>query len=386
MARPLAPSWPGAPPRARVDVRVDHVATHEGSVAVDGPVVVVGPATWVDAQPGARVRAEGRWSVLPAGDRAAAVLVTDDGPTVVAPSPSADAAAATIRAAVTRQAAALPGDAGAVLPGVTVGDTGGVPEDLRDALRVAGLTHLTAVSGAHFALVGALAVACVTAMGAPRAVRAVAVVVVGAALVLLVGPSPSVVRAAAMAAVGCAGLVVGRRSASPAALAAAVVALLLGDPWLASELGFVLSVLATGGLVLLGGPLADRWAAHLPRPAATALAAPVAAHVACAPAVLLVTPTVSVLGVVANLLAAPAVAPATVLGLAAAVIGTGWPAAGQVLAVPAGAACWWIGAVARAVAATPGAALTWLPGGPGGLLLAVAGAATVRLCWPSRSP
>lgn len=386
LVRPLAPAWPGAPPRARVDVRVERVGTGVAAADLGGSVVVLGPGTWSGVDPGERVVVAGRWSALPRGDRAAAILVTDDGPAVVASAPTLHVAAAALRATVDRQAQALPGDAGALLPGVTVGDTGRVPDDLRDALRVSGLTHLTAVSGAHFALVGALVVAGVGAVGAPRAVRAGAVLVVGAALVALVGPSPSVLRAAVMTVVGCAGLLLGRRAASPAALSTSVVALLVVDPWLATELGFVLSVLATGGLVLLGGPLADRWSTHLPRPVATALAAPVAAQVACAPAVLAVTPTVSVLAVVANLLAAPAVAPATVLGLAGAVVGTWWPTGGHLVAALAGAACWWIGAVARVVAGTPGAAVTWLAGVPGAVLLAVAGAATVRLCWPSRAP
>ncbi|GCD20632.1 hypothetical protein CTKZ_21940 [Cellulomonas algicola] len=386
LARPLASSWPGAPPRARVDVRVEHMGSGATATERGGSVVVLGPGSWAGVRPGERVVVAGRWSVLPRGDRAAAILVTDDAPTVVAHAPPLHVVAGALRETVDRQADRLPGDAGALLPGVTVGDTARVPDDLRDALRVSGLTHLTAVSGAHFALVGALVVAGVGALGAPRAVRAGAVLLVGGALVTLVGASPSVLRAAVMAVVGCGGMLLGRRAAAPAALSTSVVVLLVVDPWLATELGFVLSVLATGGLVLLGGPLAERWSTRLPRPLATALAAPVAAQVACAPVVLLVTPTVSVLAVPANMLAAPAVAPATVLGLAAAVVGTWWPAGGDVVAGLAGAACWWVGTVARAVAGTPGAAVTWLPGVPGVILLAVAGAATVRLSWPSREP
>lgn len=382
IARPLPPPWPGAPARARVELRVERVERDGAVTAAAGTVAVLGPTGWGAAQPGERVRVVGRWTALAAGERAAAVLVTDDDPVVVASATGVHRAAAAVRTTVARQADALGGDAGALLPGVTVGDTRAVPEDLRDALRVSGLTHLTAVSGAHFSLVGALAISCVGAVGAPRVLRAAAVALVGAGLVVLVGPSPSVLRAAVMACVGCAGLLLGRRSASPAALSTAVVVLLVVDPWLATELGFALSVLATGGLVLLGGPLAERWAAHLPRPVAAALAAPVAAQVACGPVVLAVAPAVSVLAVVANLLAAPAVAPATVLGLAGALVGTWWPAGGDLLAAPAGAACWWIGAVARGVAATPGAAVTWVPGVPGMVLLAVAGAAAVRLCWP----
>lgn len=384
-ARRLPPAWPGAPTRTRVLVAVEAIESADGSTRASGTVVVLGPEAWSDAPAEARVRVAGRWTALPAGERAAALLVTDEPPMRVGDPPSWHRAAEAVRATVKRQAAVLPGDAGALLPGVTVGDTGAVPEDLREALRVAGLTHLTAVSGAHFALVGALAVACVAATGARHGVQAVAVVGVGTALVTLVGPSPSVLRAAAMAAVGCAGLLVGRRSASPAALSAAVVVLLVADPWLARELGFLLSVLATGGLVLLGTPLAARWRSVLPHPVAAGLAAPVAAQAACAPAILLVGPTVSVLAVPANLLAAPAVAPATVLGLAGALVGTWWPAAGGVLAALAGAACWWIGAVARAVAAAPGATLSWLPGAPGVLLLAVACACAVRVLWPVRA-
>jgi len=200
-----------------------------------------------------------------------------------------------------------------------------------------------------------------------------------ALMVLLVHPSPSVVRAAAMGLVAAGGLLAGRPHRAPPALCAAVVVLLVADPWLAGELGFLLSVLATGGLVLLGGPLAQRWSARCGRPVAQALALPVAAQLVCAPAILLATPTVAVYAIPANLLVAPAVAPATVLGLAAGALASWCPWAAQLLAGLAGAACWWIGAVARLAAAAPGAQLAWLPGPPGIVLAAVASLCAARL-------
>ena len=70
-----------------------------------------------------------------------------------------------------------------------------------------------------------------------------------------------------MGAIAFLALGTGRSRRSLAALAAAVLGLLLVDPWLARSYGFALSVLATGGLVLLAPGWARPWTARgLPRP------------------------------------------------------------------------------------------------------------------------
>ncbi len=356
--------------RVHVELLVPVDPSADGARAVAVPSVDVG----------VQVAVRGRASLRPAGERAAVVVAVRGAPRVLdGPRPwSAWSAAA--RGHARELAAALPGDAGALLPGVTVGDTGGVPDDLRDAMRTSGLAHLTAVSGAHFALLGALALACTGALGAPRVVRAAAVGLVSGALVLVVGPEPSVVRAAVMGAVGLVGLLAGRRSLGPAALCTAVVVLLLHDPWLAVAPGFVLSVGATAGLVVLGPPLVARWAPRCGRAAAGVLVAPVAAQLGCLPVVLALWPSLGVWSVPANLLTAPVVAPATVLGLAAVALAGWWPTGAAALAAVAGAACWWTGAVARVCAGLPGAAVAWLAGPVGaGCALLVAVAAAVLL-------
>lgn len=378
-AVPVASSWPGAPAMYRVAISVRSVGARGAESASAAPVVVLGGSGWSDVAYGSQVAASGRLSAAEPGERAVAILVASGPPSVLADPGPWLAWAARVRSALVDVASTLPGDAGALLPGVAVGDTSSVPTDLADAMRGAGLTHLTAVSGAHFALVGAAVLVCAGALRMHRRLRVAVLVVVLTGFVVLVHPGASVLRAAAMGAVGVTGLVLGRPARAMPALSAGVVVLLVADPWLAGEIGFVLSVLATAGLVLLARPLAARWSGTVGTPIAYALAVPVAAQCVCAPVVILLSPTVSTYAVPANLVADLAVAPATVVGLLAALVAPWWPGGASVLAAVAGAACWWIGAVARTTVSLPGAQVAWLAGPLGAALLAVATAALLVL-------
>ena len=125
-------------------------------------------------------------------------------------------------------------------------------------------------------------------------------------------------RAAACGLIALLAIGTGRRRSLIPALAAAVLLLVLYDPWLARSSGFLLSVLATGALLTL----APRWSAALrrrrvPPRLAEALAAAAAAQAVCAPVVAVLAARVSLVAVPCNLLAEVAVAPATVLGFAA---------------------------------------------------------------------
>jgi competence protein ComEC len=189
--------------------------------------------------------------------------------------------------------------------------------------------------------------------------------------VVLCRPSPSVLRAAVMGAVMLLALVLGRRRSAVPALCTAVLVLLLVDPALGGDPGFTLSVLATGALVLL----APGWAAALrchgvPPGIAEALAVP-AAHVVTAPVVAGLSGQVSLVAVLTNLLATPAVAPVTVLGVLAAVLGALHPGAAVVVVRLAGPAVAWLVGVGHQGAAVPGGVVQWPGGAFGALLLAL---------------
>jgi competence protein ComEC len=277
-------------------------------------------------------------------------------------------------------AASLPGDGGALLPGLAIGDTSAVSDDLDLAMKGSALSHLTAVSGANCAVVVGLTLLVAAAAGLRRATRIAVATVVLLAFVVLVTPEPSVLRAGVMATLVLGASLSGRGSRGIPLLATAVIVLLAIDPWLARNYGFVLSVIATGALLTLAGPLARLIARWLPLPVAAVLAVPLAAQLACQPVLILLNSTIPVYGIVANVLAEPAAPIGTVVGLLACALlpvtnalGIDWIA--HALAWVAWVPAAWIAAVARFFSALPGNNVPWLAGAPGLAVLAVLTAA-----------
>ncbi|HYF73617.1 MAG TPA: ComEC/Rec2 family competence protein [Nocardioides sp.] len=354
-------------PRVRQSFGVHEVVGRGSAGTAAAAVVVIAD----EGLPyGARVRVTGRLAPAAAGDEAVGVLRATGDPVLVAPPGRADRIVGVIRAALLDVTDRLPPDQRGLVPGVAVGDTSRLPADLDTAMRDVGLTHITAVSGGHFAVLATTVLAAAAALRVPRRPRALVTAVAMGAFVLLVHPDPSVVRAAVMGGVSALGMLLGRPSRTLPALAAGVLGLVVVDPWLARSLGFVLSVLATAGIATLA-PVIAGWLSALPRWLAVAIAVPTAAQAVCGPVLVLVDPAVSPYAVPANLLAAPALLPATVLGVGAAVIAPVSVPVGEVLAQLSGAAAWWIAGVARAVAALPGARYAWRSGVEGALTLAL---------------
>lgn len=279
----------------------------------------------------------------------------------------------------------LPADARGLLPGLVIGDTSALPPDLDDAMRATGMTHLTAVSGSNVAVVIGLALGTCALVGVPRRGRPWVAMLVLAGFVVLARPEPSVVRAAVMGAIGLIGLSRHHRSAGLPVLAGAILAVLVVDPWLARSYGFVLSTLAALGLLLFAGPWGEAlnrrmpWSREGGSPAlrrrlgllGPAVAVPLAAQVVCAPVIVLLQGSVSMVGVLANLLAAPLVPVATLGGVACAGVAVVSPSlAAWVAWLPALPALG-VARVSRVLATVPGGSIPWPDSGWGAVLLAV---------------
>lgn len=299
------------------------------------------------------------------------------------PTPALTAWTHPLREGLADAASRLGGDGGALVPGLAIGDTSAVSDELRAAMTAASLTHLTAVSGANCALVTAAVFWAAGRAGLPRPARIASALVALLGFVLLVTPESSVVRAAAMAVVVLVALGSGRAGGGVSALAVATTLLLAIDPWFSRDFGFALSVCATGGLILFSVPLGRVLSRWMPRPLASVVAIPLAAQLACQPVLILLEPALPVYGVPANLLAAPAAPIATVAGLVGCLLLPVLPSVGfaalQVAWVPAT----WIAMLAHGTHALPVQSVAWLEGAAGAGLCALAVAAGVIAMGPA---
>ncbi|WP_411699177.1 ComEC/Rec2 family competence protein [Conyzicola sp.] len=311
-------------------------------------------------------------------------LVFADGPArVVASPPWFLDWANGLRASFAQAASRLDGDGAALLPGLAIGDTSAVGEPLDAAMKATSLSHLTAVSGANCAVVVALIMLAGAMLGVSRGARIGASVVVLIGFVVLVTPQASVVRAGVMAVIVLLATAGGRPVRGIPVLCLAALVLLSTDPWLSRDYGFALSVLATGGLLVLTGPLSRLLHRVLPLGLAVVVAVPLAAQLACQPVLLMLTPSIPLYGIVANALAEPAAPFATVLGLLACVTLPVLPWLGGVLTAVAWVPASWIAAVAGFFAALPGGAIPWPEGPVGvGLLAGVTACALVAALAP----
>jgi competence protein ComEC len=330
------------------------------------PVLVFARTSWLAVRLGETVRVTGHLGTADSGD-VAAVLSTSEGPEIRAGPAVWWRASAKVRSALRESVTGLPADRRALVPALVDGDDTDLDPALDDDFRTTGLTHLLAVSGTNLTLVVGFVLTVARWVGLRGRWRYPLGAAGIAGFVLLARPEPSVLRAAAMGAVALVGMGAGATDRGTRALGVATLVLLLLDPGLATTAGFALSVLATAGILLLAPAWRDALARWLPRWVAEAVAVPGAAQLACTPLVAAIAGQVSLVAVAANLLAAPAVGPATVLGLIGGLLTLARVPGGHLVGAAAGWCVAWIIEIAERGAALPTAAVSW---GTGVLALA----------------
>ncbi|CAM3682393.1 ComEC/Rec2 family competence protein [Nocardiopsis rhodophaea] len=353
-----------------IEARTTWVRVGRDRVPTRVPVVILASgAEWRRLVPSQRVRASGVF--LGTNDALTAALVPVRGPPEeIAPPSTAHAVAGLARERLRGASESLPHPERGLLPALLVGDTSELRPETAEHFRATGMTHLLTVSGSNLAIMTGVVIGLSRRLHGPTWCTVLGGAAMIAVFVLLARPEPSVVRAAFMGAIALLALALGRRHTGLAALSATVIGLLLFDPALAGSYGFALSVLATGGILLLAPRWTRTWSQRMPRPLAEAVAVALAAHVACAPVLVLLSEEVSWVAIPANVAAAPLVGAATVLGLCVAAIALVSPlAAAVVIGVP-GLAVAWIAAVAEAGARVPHGTVPWRPDVTGALVLA----------------
>lgn len=144
------------------------------------------------------------------------------------------------------------------------GERGAMPYDVTQTMRMAGMSHLMAVSGLHVGIVMTLVwmllkpvewililwgpdvIGCHYWMGRVKRLLTIAVV---ACYVWHIGAPASAVRAALMLSLGLVGWMLQRPSSAWRCLLLAALVLVAADPWSAATPGFQLSFLAVAGIL-----------------------------------------------------------------------------------------------------------------------------------------
>ncbi|MGH2705035.1 MAG: ComEC/Rec2 family competence protein [Actinomycetota bacterium] len=250
--------------------------------------------------------------------------------------------------------ALAPAEAGLAL-GLTIGDERLIPGRVVEDFRTSGLSHLLAVSGANVAIVVGAVVALLRLLRASRMTQVLASLAAVGFFSLVTRWEPSVLRAALMSGLALAAFFAGRRADALHNLGIVFMVLLAVSPGMLWSIGFQLSFAATLGILVLGPVLRSRLGEirGMPASVAAALSIALSAQLAVSPLLVVHFGRLSLVALPANLVALPLVAPATLLGLGAAVLGTVCPPAGQLLLAVAGPLLWLLGSVARVFASLP---------------------------------
>jgi competence protein ComEC len=214
----------------------------------------------------------------------------------------------------------------ALARGFVLGQDQEISPSTEQEFRRSGLAHLLAVSGQNVVLLSILAWPFLALLGLRLPGRLIVTAILIVLYVFVAGAGPSIQRAGVMGVAALAAGLAGRPAQRLHALLLAAAVTLAINPLSISDPGWLLSFAATAGIMLWARPLglllgSQHGESELKRSISEAAAVTTAATLATAPLSAALFGTVSLVALPANLIAAPAVAPAMWLGMLSAALG-----------------------------------------------------------------
>lgn len=252
----------------------------------------------------------------------------------------------------------------AVVRGMVLGDGSRIPEDLEEAFRRSGVSHVLAISGQHVAVLTAAIYFLLRRFPLPTVFRNPTTLGLVWLYIFVAGAPPSAVRAGVVATFVLVAPLLGRQLSPLHFMTTMLAAVLAWNPLLIYSPGFQLSVAAVFGILLLRKPLLALVKQTVFRPlkkppelVSNLLAVSLAAQIATTPIVAASFDEVSVIGVLANLVAVPLSGPILTLGLAGTLAGNTVVPLAYVVNACNGFLVTLLVAVAQAASAVPFAAI-----------------------------
>jgi competence protein ComEC len=153
----------------------------------------------------------------------------------------------------------LPPPQSLILGAMILGDKSKMPEGLKEKLNIAGVRHITAVSGMHIVILSGVLMSLLLALGLWRGQAFYLSIIFIFLFIIMTGAQPSGIRAGIMGGIFLLGQKIGRKFVnSRAILMAAALMLAINPLLLLDDAGFQLSFLAAMGIIYLA-PIFKNW-------------------------------------------------------------------------------------------------------------------------------
>lgn len=224
---------------------------------------------------------------------------------------------------------ALPEPHASLLAGVTLGIKSGLPADFWEALKKTGTAHIVVASGMNVSLVAGFLVNTLTIVLSRKSAIILAVGGIWF-YALLSGFDAPIIRAAIMGTIAFGAQKVGRVNIASRGLIISALLMLIINPNWVSDVGFILSFLATASILAFQGKF-EKLLYFLPQIIKENFSTALAAQIAVAPVIFVTFGQFNLLSPIINTLVAPTVAPMTIIAGTSSLVGLVIPTAGRIL-------------------------------------------------------
>lgn len=216
----------------------------------------------------------------------------------------------------------LPEPHSSLIAGVTLGSKASIPRSFWENLKSSGTAHVVVASGMNVTLVAGFLVNALVLVF-PRQ-KAIWLAMIGVWIYALIsGFDAPIVRAAVMGSVGFSAVGLGRVNVAWRALFLSAAMMLIFKPGWIGDLGFILSFLATASLMLFESKIV-RLVRFVPSMFREGLSTSLAAQIFVAPVIYATFGQFNLLSPIINGLVLWVIAPMTIVGMLAGIIGVIW--------------------------------------------------------------
>ncbi|WHH60437.1 DNA internalization-related competence protein ComEC/Rec2 [Petroclostridium sp. X23] len=225
----------------------------------------------------------------------------------------------------------LPADEAALLKGMMLGIRDGFSEEMKEEFSKTGLAHLTAVSGMHVAIFVGGVIWLLSIAGINKYLINIAGIIFIILFIIITGCTPSVLRAGLMAVIFLLAFLVNREPDAVTSLSTASLVILIYNPLNLLNVGFQLSFCATISLLIFYKPIHHRLKV-LPKMVREIAAASVSAQIGTVMITAYHFNSISIVGILGNLIIVPMVSFALFGGLGLYLLGSVSAFAGKIAA------------------------------------------------------